>query len=153
MAEPIRLIVCGARESIGAGVIAGLKPEYEVVQFILTPEAAISEIPLIARGQKPATSSSSIGTGNISEDRRPVAVITGGAYSEGFDELRAKVEGQFDGPEGSGLVWLKHDGSKPAPVPGTPEYGKVIIDRTREALGSVEKKGVLGSGKSEVHLY
>jgi hypothetical protein len=82
-----------------------------------------------------------------------VAIITGGAYSEGYDEFRAEVEKQFDGPGGSGLIWLRHDGNKPAPTVGTPEYGKAMIERTREQLDALREKGVFGSGKSEVYLY
>lgn len=82
-----------------------------------------------------------------------MAIVLGGGYSDGFDELRAAVEKQFDEPEGSGLVWLRHDGSKPAPTPGTPEYGQAMIERTRERLGALKEQGILGSGRNEVHLY
>ncbi|KAF2446079.1 hypothetical protein P171DRAFT_483457 [Karstenula rhodostoma CBS 690.94] len=39
MASSIPVILCGRTEAIGAGIIEALKPEIEVMHFILTPEA------------------------------------------------------------------------------------------------------------------
>ena len=117
----------------------------------MSVEAALAEIPVILRGETPTTSSSSIGTGNISADRRPVAVILGGGFSETFDQVHDGVEAAL-GSSSSGVAWLRHDGTKPAPPVG-PEYGKAMVQRTRDLLAELKEGGKLGTGKSDVYWY
>lgn len=125
------------------------RPLFPVVHFSLNPEACIAEIPLVLRGQKPASSSSNIGTARIHDDYRPVAVVLGGGYAETFDQIHDSVEQAFAESGGSGVIWLRHDGSKPAPPLG-PEYSKAMIERVRETLGRLGEGGMLGSGDSRV---
>ena len=169
--QPTPIILCGKSEHVGAGVVEGLKPEYEgpflnplyrqlpicgetnqlaVVQFISNTEACISEIPTLLQGQAPSNPSSTLGTGNVS--RRPVAVVLGGGYTANFDEIRDGVEAAFPSSGGSGVAWLKHDGTIPAPPLG-PEYSKAILKRTKDVLKGLADDGTLVNGKSEVYLY
>jgi hypothetical protein len=106
---------------------------------------------MILRGEKPATSSGNIGSGNISADNRPVAVILGGGFRETFDQVHDGVEAAF-GSSSAGVAWLRHDGTKPAPPLG-PEYGKAMIQRVRERMAELKQDGKLGNGKSEVYWY
>jgi hypothetical protein len=148
--HPTPIILCGKSEHVGAGVIEGLKPEYEVVQFISNTEACVSETPTVLQGQAPSNPSSTLGTGNVS--RRPVAVVLGGGYTATFDEIRDGVEAAFPSSGGSGVAWLKHDGTIPAPPLG-PEYSKAILKRTKDVLKGLVDDGTLVNGKSEVYLY
>ncbi|RWA03042.1 hypothetical protein EKO27_g12063, partial [Xylaria grammica] len=62
MGTPI--ILCGKTEQIGRGVIAGLKPEYEVIHFIMSPESGAAQIPRDpARGPVAPPADSALGSG------------------------------------------------------------------------------------------
>ncbi|KAK0703082.1 hypothetical protein B0T26DRAFT_876229 [Lasiosphaeria miniovina] len=88
MGAPV--ILCGRTERIGEGVIALLKPEFEVIHFILSPEAGAVEIPAIFRGeQPPPPSGTALGSKDYSQP--PVAVILGGCYDDADIELLMKA--------------------------------------------------------------
>ncbi|SPO03275.1 uncharacterized protein DNG_05957 [Cephalotrichum gorgonifer] len=146
--RPTPIIVAGKTETIGKGVIDRLKPEYEVVHFVIGPEAAISEVPVILNGQIPPNPSSTLGSGNLSE--RPVAFALGGAFAETFDQVHDEVEKEF-GASGSGLAWLRHDWSTPAPPLG-PEYADAIVQRIKDRLAQLKADGKLG-GQTDVYLF
>ena len=66
--------------------------------------------------------------------------------------MRDGVEAAFASSGSSGVLWLRHDGSKPAPPLG-PEYGKAIVQRVKDTLGKLAAEGRLGSGEDGVHWY
>lgn len=44
---------------------------------------------------------------------------------------------------GSGIPWLRPDTTKPAPPLG-PEYGKALVRRIKELMGTLAEQGKLG---------
>ncbi|KAI0450383.1 hypothetical protein F5B21DRAFT_508224 [Xylaria acuta] len=141
MGAPI--IVCGKTEHIGRGVIAGLKPEYDVIHFVMTPESGAVQVPAILKGSQPPSSDSALGSKDYS--RPPVAVILGGGFDDAdFGVIRKAAEGIKP------LPWLRADLAKPAPPVG-PEYGKAIVVRVKELLSRLEKEGQMNEDK--IHLY
>ncbi|KAK3314303.1 hypothetical protein B0H66DRAFT_630865 [Apodospora peruviana] len=122
MGAPV--ILCGKTEMIGEGVIAGLKPEYDVIHFILTPEAGATQIPAILKGEQSPPLDSALGTKDYSKP--PIAVILGGGYDDAAIEHIMKAA--------------------PAPPLG-PEYGKAMVARVKEVLAKLEKEGKLGEEK------
>ncbi|KAH7032976.1 uncharacterized protein B0I36DRAFT_382939 [Microdochium trichocladiopsis] len=181
-AAPMPVVTCGAHEAVGKAVIAGLKPEYEVILFCQGATALAKELPLLL--SSPATftpESSTIGSGNFSSP--PRAVIFGGAW--GPEDI-AQVQGALAAAAASGgggggggaeattigqlldeLVILRNDtGIKPAPVtqpdgtvvpvvPGSPEYSEHVTGRVRAALGKLasEGKGALAKVEGSNGVY
>lgn len=159
MGAPV--ILCGKTESIGKGVIATLKPEfdgvfqaasrsglatlctlltrYAVIHFVMTPESGKEQIPAIFRGETPPSSDSELGSKDYSQ--KPVAVILGG----GYDDAGAEV--MMEASRGIHPVpWLRPDLSIPAPPLG-PEYGKAMVARVKEKLAAMEKEGTMKEEK------
>ncbi|PKS08167.1 hypothetical protein jhhlp_005443 [Lomentospora prolificans] len=122
MAEstPIPIICCGKREEVGRIVIEGLKPEIEVVHFVLAEDSAAIIIPPILAGQGPPAHPelSSIGTGNFSQV--PKAVLLGGAFD---DETIAKLRDAVNQTAGTRKVpWLSRDHKKNELTVFDPQY-------------------------------
>ena len=120
------------------------------MHFILGPEAAIDEIPVILKGQTLASQSSTLGTSN--DAVRPKAIVLGGGFVGVFENVKSEVEKQFAQSGGSRVAWCMHDASKPHPPPG-PEYGKVVMERCKELLGRLQSEGKLDDGRTETYYY
>ncbi|VUC31136.1 unnamed protein product [Clonostachys rosea] len=145
---PIPIILCGKTEQIGQSVIEGLKPEFEVVQFIMNPGAAIAEIPFILRKEAPESSSSSIGTGNVANGAR--AVLLGGAFDDNTILLiRTEIARSITSPK---IPWVRQDMNKPAPPLG-PDYGKAMVARSKEALLQLQNEGKLDGTDDGLYYY
>ncbi|KAI0469363.1 hypothetical protein F4859DRAFT_487931 [Xylaria cf. heliscus] len=141
MGAPV--ILCGKSEQIGQGVIAGLKPEYDVIHFVMTRESGAVQIPAILKGKQSPASDSALGSKDYSKP--PVAIILGGGYDDTDVEVIKKAS------EGiQPLPWLRPDLTKPAPPLG-PEYGKAMVARVKELLAQLEKEGKMNEDK--VHWY
>ncbi|GAW15147.1 hypothetical protein ANO14919_045560 [Xylariales sp. No.14919] len=143
MGAPI--ILCGKTEQIGRGVIAGLKPEYEVIHFVMSPESGAAQIPAILRGDPspPPPSDSALGSGDYS--RAPVAVVLGAAFDDAGTELMMRAA-QGTRP----VPWLRVDRAKPAPPPG-PGYGEAVVARAKALLARLEREGKMREEK--VHWF
>ncbi|KAK7179065.1 uncharacterized protein CC84DRAFT_1165425 [Paraphaeosphaeria sporulosa] len=136
MASSIPVILCGRTEGIGAGVIEALKPEIEVIHFILTPEAGKNQIPALLKGDKNVLSDSGLGSKNY--ERTAEALLLGAGYSEEeIEEMREASK------EVKGVPWLRPDTEKPAPPLG-PEYGKALVARIKETMNGLAEKGEMG---------
>ncbi|KAI1844184.1 hypothetical protein JX266_009668 [Neoarthrinium moseri] len=140
----VPIILCGKTEQIGTGVIENLKPEYEVIHFVLTAEAGAEEIPCVLRGQAPPTKSSGLGSGVY--DSRPKAIVFGGGYDD------AAVDFVAQSVADTSIPLLKADLSIPMPPVG-PEYGKRILERCKHKLEELEKEGKLNGSESGIFLY
>ncbi|KAH7319572.1 hypothetical protein B0I35DRAFT_352646 [Stachybotrys elegans] len=141
MARPV--ILCGQTERIGAGVIADLKPEYEVIHFVMTPAGGAVQIPAILKGDKAVPADSELGTKDYSQP--PLCVILGGGYDDaGIEEMMKSTKGL------KGVPWLRPDLSKPAPPLG-PEYGKALVRRIKELIPELEKEGKMD--ETAQHYY
>ncbi|KAL0941234.1 uncharacterized protein CTRU02_203997 [Colletotrichum truncatum] len=137
---PIPIIICGKTEQVGSGVIEGLKPEFEVIHFVQSPDSGAAIIPAILSGKTPPShpDSSSIGTGNYTVP--PRAVVLGSLFDEaGFTTIKNAV---LADPAAKNILWLRNDTSKPGPPIG-PGYPESVIARVREAMARLEKEGKL----------
>ncbi|KAI1428590.1 hypothetical protein F5Y12DRAFT_710890 [Xylaria sp. FL1777] len=141
MAAPV--ILCGKTEQIGQGVIAALKPEYDVCHFILTPEGGSLQIPAILKGDSSPPSDSALGSKDYS--KAPIAVILGGGYDDAGIDMMMKASAGI-----KPIVWLRPDLTKPAPPLG-PEYGKALVVRIKELLAQLSKDDKLNEEK--IHWY
>ncbi|XXG99231.1 hypothetical protein Hte_005568 [Hypoxylon texense] len=137
MGAPV--ILCGKTEGIGRGVIASLKPEYDVIHFILTPEAGVAQIPAILKGEQAPASDSTLGSKDYSKP--PVAVILGAGYDDADTEVMMKASAGI-----KPIPWLRPDLTKPAPPLG-PEYGKALVARIKELLPQLHKEGKMDEEK------
>ncbi|OAA69293.1 hypothetical protein LEL_10169 [Akanthomyces lecanii RCEF 1005] len=147
-AKAIPVIVCGRREAIGESVAAGLKPEYELVHFVKTPEAGVKDLPLVLKGREPETATSSVGTGNIVDGA--TAIILGGGYDDNdYEAMRKAVDAATLERR---PVWLRNDLSVEMPPPG-PEYGKAVVVRVKNLLAKLEKEKKLDGSDSNSYWY
>ncbi|KAF5601364.1 hypothetical protein FPANT_1735 [Fusarium pseudoanthophilum] len=148
---PIPIILCGKTEFIGERVIEALKPEIEVVQFILPGDSGQVIIPALLAGNHPPSypDSSAIGSRNYSS--APRAVVLGGAFEESdIATLRDAVK-TVDGARG--VAWLRQDTTLPAPPVTSPEYPKLMTRRTKEAVIRLDKDGKLNGTYDGLEWY
>ncbi|CAF3492293.1 hypothetical protein FGSG_02964 [Fusarium graminearum PH-1] len=153
MCDPttIPIILCGKTEFVGEKVIEALKPEIEVVHFILPGESGKVIIPELLRGNPPPSHPdlSTIGSGNYT--RIPEAVVLGGAFEyEDIEALRDAVKA-VDGT--LGVSWIRQDTNLPAPAVTSPEYPKLMTKRTKEAIIELKKNGKLDRKTNRVEWY
>ncbi|KAF5685324.1 hypothetical protein FDENT_6319 [Fusarium denticulatum] len=149
--NPIPIILCGKTEFIGERVIEALKPEIEVVQFILPGDSGRIIIPALLTGKGPPShpDSSAIGSGNYSN--APRAVVLGGAFEESdIATLRDAVK-TVNGARG--VAWLRQDTTQPAPPVTSPEYPKLMTRRTKEAVIKLDKDGKLDGTYDGLEWY
>ncbi|KAI1771001.1 hypothetical protein F4818DRAFT_430846 [Hypoxylon cercidicola] len=137
MGAPV--ILCGKTEEIGRGVIAFLKPEYDVIHFVMTPEAGVAQIPAILQGEQAPPSDSTLGTKDYSKP--PIAVILGAAFDDAGTEVMMRAAAGI-----RPVPWLRPDTTKPAPPLG-PEYGKAMVERIKELLAQLREEGKLDEEK------
>ncbi|KAL9561128.1 hypothetical protein ACKAV7_014483 [Fusarium commune] len=149
--SPIPIILCGKTEFIGERVIEALKPEIEVVQFILPGDSGRVIIPALLAGRSPPShpDSSAIGSGNY--NNAPRAVVLGGAFEESdIATLRDAVK-TVNGARG--VAWLRQDTTQPAPPVTSPEYPKLMTRRTKEAVIKLNKDGKLDGTYDGLEWY
>jgi len=146
MAEGLPVILCGKTTQIGTGVIAALKPEYEVIHFVMTVAAGSAEIPALLKGEA-ATTDNELGSHDYS--KAPQVVILGGGYDDEMVEEMRKATKAAGAPE---VPWLRPDATKPAPPLG-PEYGKALVARLKTLMGEMKAEGKLGHGTEGVFWY
>jgi hypothetical protein len=108
-----------------------------VIHVILTPEAGVSDIPLLLEGKTPPSSDpGDLGTRDYSQ--RAAAVVTGGGYDDAaFQIMRDACKGK------SNIPWLRPDLSVPTPPLG-PLYGKAMVERVKACLDNLAEEGKLG---------
>ncbi|KAJ4391781.1 hypothetical protein N0V93_005401 [Gnomoniopsis smithogilvyi] len=137
MGAPV--ILCGATERIGSGVIENLKPEYDVIHFVMSVEAARVQIKAIFEGNQSPPSDSELGSKVYSQ--KPIAVILGGAFTDEDVTAMMKATAHIHP-----IPWLRPDKSKPTPPLG-PAYGKAMVDRIKERIPQLEQGGEMGEAK------
>lgn len=86
----IPLVLIGKTTEMGSKVIEALKPEYEVIHFLGSVEAASSELPLLLTGKRPENPSfGNLGTQDYSA--KPQAIVVGSYFTNAMvDEVREK---------------------------------------------------------------
>ncbi|KAK6217904.1 hypothetical protein LQW54_003192 [Pestalotiopsis sp. IQ-011] len=141
MGAPV--ILCGKTEQIGVGVIADLKPEYDDIHFVLTPEAGAAQIPAILNGEKAVPSDTELGSKDYS--RPPICVILGGGYDDAAIKLMMTAAKDHSNRP---VPWLRPDLTKPAPPLG-PEYGKALVRRIKELIPELERENKLNTAEEQ----
>ncbi|KAJ5785299.1 uncharacterized protein N7503_010511 [Penicillium pulvis] len=134
MAPPIPVILCGRTEKIGAGVIAALKPEFEVIHFVMTLNAGLDQIPALLKGETEVPSHTELGSNNYA--RGVGAIILGAGYED--EDIRQLREAATPF---SSVPWLRPDTTKPAPPLG-PAYGQALVERIKETVNGLQASGV-----------
>ncbi|KAL4937434.1 hypothetical protein BDV06DRAFT_202927 [Aspergillus oleicola] len=126
---PIPVVVCGRTPSIGKTVADVLKPEYEVIHFVTSLEAAQADLPLLLAGRNPQSTSSDVGTRNYSQP--PRGVIFGRGFSpDSIQVLKNSCASRDREP----VAWLAGDQAKLA----TFSWGRGYADEAAKST-----KGVL----------
>ncbi|KAJ6190238.1 hypothetical protein N7519_000259 [Penicillium mononematosum] len=99
---------------MGKSISQHLLPEYEVIHFMLSYEAAEAELPYLLAGREPQSQSpNEIGTHDYS--RPPRAVIFGRGYGpQQVEELKKKFAGIAKEP----VAWVR--GTQRICLPGPP---------------------------------
>ncbi|KAK9489073.1 hypothetical protein V1508DRAFT_429182 [Lipomyces doorenjongii] len=108
--QPMPVVACGKIPAMGKSISQHMLPEYEVIHFILSYEAAEAELPHLLAGRDPQSRSpNEIGTHDYS--RPPRAVIFGRGYEpQQVEELKKK----FDGVAKEPVAWVR---GNPADLP------------------------------------
>ncbi|KAF7178943.1 hypothetical protein CNMCM7691_007767 [Aspergillus felis] len=126
--QPMPVVACGRRTAVGQSVSQHLLPEYEVIHFIQSDEAAEAELPHLLAGRDPQSQNpNDVGTHDYS--RPPRAVIFGRGYEpQQVEELKKKFAGIAKEP----VAWVRGNPAD-APVGAVgPDYAqKVGLDMKR----------------------
>ncbi|RGP71955.1 hypothetical protein FSPOR_3070 [Fusarium sporotrichioides] len=148
---PIPIILCGKTEFIGQRVIEALKPEIEVVHFILPGESGKVIIPELLRGNPPPSHPdvSAIGSGNYTQV--PEAVVLGGAFEDNDIEALRNAVKAMDGVRG--VAWVRQDTTQPTPPVTSPEYPKLMTRRTKESIIQLHKNMKLDGKNDRIEWY
>ncbi|KAJ7239800.1 hypothetical protein B0H12DRAFT_1025071 [Mycena haematopus] len=145
--KPIPIIGSGAAETVGSIVVASAKPEYEAIHFTLAT-SALTEIPLLLKGEVPNPSSSSLGSGDWSVF--PKAIVFGGAYDDTqFEEVR-KAVAKTSGTKR--IPWLCVDNNLPHPPVG-PDYAVVVARRMKAMLNKLEGEGKFDVDDDSIYFF
>ncbi|KAI1422700.1 hypothetical protein F5Y12DRAFT_799302 [Xylaria sp. FL1777] len=156
LTPPVPIVLIGIHTEIGSAVAEGLRPEWEVVRFIQTFEAAKADLPHILRGAAPPDApTNTVGSGDYA---RPVrAVLLGRGFTQQQAEALYALYGDV---AAESVLWAA--GAEANRRPGTgppPGIEKIIVPMFRGVLEDwkkrVEGEGV-GEGKKkkgELVLY
>ncbi|KAJ5168703.1 uncharacterized protein N7482_004297 [Penicillium canariense] len=143
--NPLPVVLCGRRAEVGKPVAELLLPEYEVVHFITTNEACLSDIPRLLSGQKPQSADESgVGTQNYSKTAR--AVIFGRGYDITEVEQFRKAS---DGSNVHPVAWITGDPNrKPGPndPPPGPGYAQFAAEQVKGKLNKWRDEGATKDG-------
>ncbi|PTB35333.1 uncharacterized protein TrAFT101_011205 [Trichoderma asperellum] len=128
--QPMPVVACGKIPAMGKSISQHLLPEYEVIHFILSYEAAEAELPHLLVGRDPQSRSpDEIGTHDYS--RPPRAVIFGRGYEpQQVEELKKKFAGVAKEP----VAWVR---GNPADLPAGaagPDYAQNIAADMKKVL-------------------
>ncbi|PWY80281.1 hypothetical protein BO94DRAFT_537156 [Aspergillus sclerotioniger CBS 115572] len=143
MADFLPVILCGKSEEIGETIITNIKPEFEVIYFVMKFESGAFQIPALLQGEEDVTFDSELGSKDHS--RGVAAIVLGGGYEgAGIQLMREAAKGIKPVP------WLRPDMSKPAPPLG-PEYRKAMVERIKVTAKELQEKGTMS--EDEVMYY
>ncbi|KAL5357691.1 hypothetical protein BJX96DRAFT_172763 [Aspergillus floccosus] len=127
---PLRVVLCGRTTSIGKPVSTHLRPEYEVIHFIQTVDAAKADLPRLLSGQHPqAPAPDSVATNDYSQP--PRVVIFGRGYGpHEVEDIRRACAGRNTLP----VAWVVGDPAKaPTSMPG-PGYPAQVAESVKAVL-------------------
>ncbi|KAL3457263.1 hypothetical protein BJX64DRAFT_269253 [Aspergillus heterothallicus] len=140
---PIPLVLLGRSVEVGRPVSQFLRPQYEVIYFIQTPERARSELPKLLAGKEPAPTDNNIGTNNFAQP--PRVLMFGRGYTIDFvEELRKSLAGVSKEP----VAWIVGDPAKAPTGPPGPGYIEQVANAAKAAVSSWAEAG----GKEEAFV-
>ncbi|KAJ5671824.1 hypothetical protein N7507_000951 [Penicillium longicatenatum] len=147
--NPLPVVLCGLSTKIGKPVAEAMLPEFEVIHFIQTNDAALAEIPHLLAGRDPQSPhNNGVGSGNYTQPAR--AVIFGRGFSRSdVETFRAACEGVNQEP----VVWVVGDPAKQPPADAPPPgegYAKIAAQGTKDIIIKWKEDGAI---KDEVILY
>ncbi|RWA05108.1 hypothetical protein EKO27_g9998 [Xylaria grammica] len=145
LASPVPIVLVGIHTEIGAPIAEALRPDWDVVRFIQTFEAAQNDLPYILRGEAPPTApTNSVGSGDYS---RPVRAIL---FGRGFTQQQAEtLHGLYSGEATVPVLWGAGAAAKRGPsTEPPPGVEKIMVPILRGVLEDW-KKGVEGKGEGE----
>ncbi|KAI9712182.1 MAG: hypothetical protein M1828_001743 [Chrysothrix sp. TS-e1954] len=124
----VPIILCGAKVALGQESANFMKPEYEVIHFCASVEAACAEIPRLLSSEDPLPEEANeVGTHNYKEV--PKAILFGRTYTD--DKLQAVR----DACKGKGVIsWV---------VPGEPAASNETIVTGHATKVATNMKNVL----------
>ncbi|MCJ1423534.1 hypothetical protein MMC29_001418 [Sticta canariensis] len=83
---PVPIVLCGAKVALGLESANFMKPEFEVIHFCASVDAACAEIPRLLSNEEPQpVEENEVGTHNYSAP--PKAILVGRTYTD--DKLQA----------------------------------------------------------------
>ncbi|KAL2826411.1 hypothetical protein BDW59DRAFT_160935 [Aspergillus cavernicola] len=134
---PIPVVLFGRSATVGKPVSELLRPEYEVIHFIVTPEEARAELPRLLAGRDPQSASpNDVGSHNYSQP--PRVAIFGRGYNPDFVQELKKVCGD---DVRQPVAWVVGEPSKAPTAPPPPGYGKLVADEVKGVLETWREEG------------
>ncbi|KAF3402478.1 hypothetical protein DPV78_004849 [Talaromyces pinophilus] len=135
--QPMPVVACGKIPAMGKSISQHMLPEYEVIHFILSYEAAEAELPHLLAGRDPQSQSpNEIGTHDYS--RPPRAIIFGRGYEpQQVEKLKKKFYGVAKEP----VAWVR---GNPADLPAGaagPDYAQNIAADMKKMLKKWRDRG------------
>ncbi|KAI0889541.1 uncharacterized protein GGS22DRAFT_1015 [Annulohypoxylon maeteangense] len=148
----IPFILAGQFEEVGKAFSEAVKPDFEVVYFATSPQSAVTDIPLVLKGEIP-TPSSKVGSGNLVHGT-PKAVVIG---AQVYDDTWIEAVRQELHAAGKQVPFLKPDvtGAQGGGV-GAGSQGdraKATAERVTTALKKLEGEGKLDGNDDGVYVY
>ncbi|KAL3480547.1 hypothetical protein BJX99DRAFT_254537 [Aspergillus californicus] len=134
---PIPVVLLGRTTAVGKPVSQFLRPEYEVIHFITSDEAAYAELPRLLAGQDPqAANPNDIGTRNYTEP--PRVLIFGRGYTpELVKEFQKACAESIKQP----VAWVVGDPAKMPTAPPGPGYAEVVTNKVKGVLETWKEEG------------
>ncbi|EAW08961.1 uncharacterized protein ACLA_099050 [Aspergillus clavatus NRRL 1] len=130
--QPTPVVLCGRKTAIGGPVSQVLLPEYEVIHFIQSYEAAEAELPHLLTGRDPQSQNpNDVGTHDYTRPAR--AVI----FGRGFEPKQVEaLKDRFGASAKEPVAWIAgNPADVPVGAPG-PDYAvkvaqgvKVVLER------------------------
>ncbi|KAI1359399.1 hypothetical protein F5Y08DRAFT_349696 [Xylaria arbuscula] len=142
LTPPVPIVLIGLHTEIGAPVAEGLRPDYDIVRFIQTFEAAKTDLPYLLQGSAPPDPPiNSVGSEDYS--RGPVRAVL---FGRGFSQQQAEtLYGLYNNEaKADRVLWVagaeahRKSGKVGAEPPPNPE--KIIVPIFRSLLEDWKKK-------------
>ncbi|KAI0503226.1 hypothetical protein F5B22DRAFT_560747 [Xylaria bambusicola] len=150
--SPVPIVLIGIHTEIGRSVAEALRPDWDIVRFIQTYEAAQADLPYLLKGEAPpAAPTNSVGSGNYSQPARAVL------FGRGFTQQQAETlyEQHADSATSPPVLWAAGAEANRKPLPAgievPPNVDKIVVPIFKGLLEDWKKK-VEGEGKKEGEL-
>ncbi|KAI1373265.1 hypothetical protein F4677DRAFT_448595 [Hypoxylon crocopeplum] len=153
MSPATPLILCGQFEEVGKAFKEAAQPDFEVVYFVSSPQAGLSDIPQVLKGEVLTlafTGGSKVGTGNVALGA-PKAVVVGATYDDAWVEALRKELAAAGKPVP--ILKAELPDKAAAGEAPTPDKGKEAAVRAIRALKKLEGEGKLDGGDDGVYTY